>query len=66
MNAQPNVPYSEDMTQLRGQIEIEEIRARINKMMAETTKIQAESRWYPWLVIVGGLLAVAAAIITKL
>ncbi len=49
---------------LREEIEIEEIRARINKMMAETEKLTQESRWY--LLVVGAALFAAAAAFTKL
>jgi len=33
--------------------EREEVRARIGKLMAETAKINAEARWYPFVACAG-------------
>ncbi|MGE7136336.1 hypothetical protein ACQKIE_01770 [Luteibacter sp. NPDC031894] len=39
----------------------EKIRAEIGKLMAETAKINAEARWYPF-VAAGGVFAAAFAL----
>ncbi len=45
--------------------ELEKIRAEIGKLMAETAKINAESRWYPF-VATAGLFAAAIGFVKLL
>jgi len=40
----------------------DKIRAEISKLLAETTKINAEARWYPY-VAVAGIFAAAIALV---
>ena len=50
-------------------IEIANILAEISKSTAETAKIQAESKWYPWVVASGaaiGCLGIIATMVIAL
>ena len=42
--------------------ELEQIRAQIGKLMAETAKIQKEAQWYP-VVVAGGIIGGTAALV---
>ncbi|MGY0399820.1 MAG: hypothetical protein ACWIPH_07775 [Ostreibacterium sp.] len=44
------------------ELEVEKIRAEISKMMAETTKINKESVYYPLVVGSGVTLAIVAVV----
>jgi len=44
----------------RSELEIEKLRTEINKMIAETAKVNKETRWYEVLLIVSVTLAVVA------
>lgn len=46
------------MTSTRAELEVEQLRASINKIIAETAKINSERIWYPLVIasaIVGGI-----------
>lgn len=43
-------------------IEHDKLQAEIQKLMAETIKIQAEARWYPFVVL-AGVFAAAIAVV---
>ncbi|WP_448100946.1 hypothetical protein [Luteibacter jiangsuensis] len=45
--------------------ELEKVRAEIGKLMAETAKINAEARWYPF-VATAGLFAAAIGFVKLL
>ncbi|MDR6644755.1 hypothetical protein J2X57_003998 [Luteibacter sp. 1214] len=45
--------------------ELEKVRAEIGKLMAETAKIDAEARWYPF-VTAAGLFAAALGLLKLL
>ncbi len=47
------------------QTEHDKLRAEIAKLIAETTKINAEARWYPY-VVVAGIFGAALAIMKLL
>ena len=45
------------------QSEHDKIRAEIAKLMAETTKINAELRWYPFVAVAGVVVGVVSAVV---
>lgn len=49
----------------RFQVELEELRARINESMARTAQIQRQTWWYP-VVVSGSLIAGVTTIVTLL
>lgn len=50
------------MTELEHQAQLAKIYTEIEKMRAETSKIQAEARYYPYIMMLGGMGGVAALI----
>lgn len=50
------------MTDREIQLEHEKIHAEISKLIAETAKINAENRWYPFVVGSGVTLAMVAVV----
>lgn len=53
------------MSTTRSEREIEQLRASINKIIAETAKINSERIWYP-LVIASAIVGVIAAVVITL
>jgi len=51
-----------DMEVQMKEAELEQIRAQIGKLMAETAKIQKEAQWYP-VVVAGGIIGGTAALV---
>ncbi len=43
-------------------LEVEEIRSRINKMMAETSKLNSENKFYPLIVSASVTLAIITVV----
>ena len=52
------------MTEAEVRLEDEKIRAEIAKLIAETSKINSENRWYP--LVVGSGLTLAIVAVAKL
>ena len=52
-----DLKQSEVLTREKIQAEIAKVFAEIETMRAETTKLQGESRWYPFVVCSGLILA---------
>ena len=50
------------MTEAEVRLQDEKMRAEIGKLMAETSKITNENRWYPFVVGSGMTLAIVAAV----
>ena len=53
---------STDMTEAEVKLQDEKMRAEIGKLMAETSKINSENRWYPLVVGSGATLAIVAIV----